>query len=196
MQASITDKIIYACSKCNKLFVSEDKAEQCCMCIKCGKVSPGSGYYTCKECIEVARAAGNANYVSRVESNAKLVSYDPVATYHDDADKFFYDVDRDDIFCYLQDIVSDGEELPTYLYVATSYMFKIDMHEAVDRGLEDHYEGAEDHISTKQLEALENMVKEWCIATGLRSYSPTTKEKVLVSEIIELEKFVFEAAKE
>ena len=125
----------------------------------------------------------------------KLVKYDPEKAYHDDNGTFFYDLDRDDLFCYLQNSIKQGDDMPEELYVAERIRFSVSAEAAVESALDEHYEDAYAHIPNGMIAELQEYIDDWCVRSNIVSYSNTYKECVSVAEIIATEKFVFEIPK-
>jgi len=159
----------FKCLVCNKAYLKEKIAQDCCspkFCQSCGKQLEYKYMLKCVSCIEKQRFE-KAEKLS--EWNGKVYDNDE---YYDSVEEF------------IETCEDNENEIPEYVYVVEPRKWKgltIDL----DSQLEDEYEEAIENIV--EITELEEFLKKWNEKQNIISFVPNFKKVVMIKKLAEEE---------
>ena len=159
-----TEKIVYECGKCHRLYYPKEIANSCCICIKCGKIeSINEGLFSlCKDCRYKRDIEHEKN---RFEKATKVnwEDYKGGMIYFDD--NFYEDFD---------DLMDDLEKPIEYAWATTSRVPKLDP-EDILTNLEERLEMNHDYDERdfiNDTDELCDFIEEWNKKQTQKIYYP------------------------
>jgi len=163
----------HKCGACGIVHRDKERADDCCICIYCGKPKGHTmGNADCEDCRMKMWAKRDHERMEKRE----LVEYDGTQVLNNDSDGYYFD--DDDVYCYLEDLELD--EMPEFLIVCTSMAVDIDPDGILENEMESHYEDATDHLV--DIDGFRKYINEWCKKQTLQSWIGGGK-KVSVAQI-------------
>jgi len=156
----------FKCLNCNKVYLKEDIAKDCCapkFCQSCGK-QLNNYMLKCDSCIEK----------QRFEKAEKLNEWEG-KVYHNDE---YYDSVEE----FIESCEDNENEIPEYIYVAEPRKWK-GLNIDLDSQLEDEYEDAIENIV--EITELEEFLKKWNEKQNIISFVPNFKKVVMIKKLAE-----------
>lgn len=142
---------VYKCSECNQLYYTKPSADDCCKknekyyCKKCG-IEVKSHQILCSECSEHER------FIKAKKIRLESYKYDFIYDYL--SEEYYSDID-----CMIDHYEIEELEMPKYVYACKPIEYNLDISNAIEYSLEEHYEDAFDNLIDVQ--ELYDFIEEW-----------------------------------